>query len=447
MRLFSWQLVVKEFRDLVRDPRIWIPFILSAILMPAMGLVVYAPMMSAAEKAAGENLYVAVINMDKGTVATSLIDFLNKISEKSKIVVYQVNIGNISFSDNNEIKKVSEHILSVYPKVENILIFPADFSEKIYSKQRVRVYMITIVREISFIGSTVKTQRLSTILDNFVRELVLNGTGIKPSVVVSPIVEDEANYLVGKKALLLGNSIAVLTSLSLASFLIPIILMMISVTIMQMTATSMAVENEEKTLETLLTLPLTRTQILLSKLLGSFTVAAIGSFMSVVGFGLYMVIIMQPVSFASTSMSNQVNFSIQAMISPLDITYIIASLIATTFFTAALGIVVGALSSDTRIASTIIGPLSMLVFVPGMLIAFSKLSSFGNFLPLLYILPLTQPIVFVKQAISNSLPPETVFYIIASILVTIAIIIGTAKIFSLETLSNLQHRISKFRRK
>ena len=94
-----------------------------------------------------------------------------------------------------------------------------------------------------------------------------------------------------------------------------------------------------------------------------------------------------------------------------------------------------------------VGPLSMLVFVPGMMVAFVKLSTFGSFLPLLYILPLTQPIVFIKQAISSSLPPETLLYILASIIVTIIIIVITAKIFSLETLSNLQHRLSRFRRK
>lgn len=447
MKLFSRQLIIKEFKDLVRDPRIWIPFILSAVLMPAIGLVVYAPMISAVEKATVEKLYVAVINMDEGDIAGKLIDFLNNISVKSKIVIYQTNISNVYLNDTKKLKEITEYILSKYPSVENIVIFPRDFSKKINNRQKVRIFTITVVREITFIGSTVKTQRIFDAINNFIREYVLNGTGIKPDVIVKPLIEEEANYIVGKKTVLLGSSMTVLTSLSLASFLIPIILMIISVTIMQMTATSMAVENEEKTLETLLTLPLTRTQILLSKLMGSFTVAAIGSFMSIIGFGLYMFIIMQPVFSPRVQIGNQVSFSFQTMISPLDMIYVVASLIATTFFTAAIGIVIGALSSDTRIASTMVGPLSMLVFVPGMMVAFVKLSTFGSFLPLLYILPLTQPIVFIKQAISSSLPPETLLYILASIIVTIIIIVITAKIFSLETLSNLQHRLSRFRRK
>ena len=280
MRLFSRQLIVKEFKDLVRDPRIWIPFILSAVLMPAMGIVVYTPMMSAAQKAAVEKLHVAIINVDKGDIAEKLIKFLSDTSTRTNIVIYRVNISNIDVTSVSGLKNIVEFVLRKHPVTENIVIFPKDFSYLLEDKKQVKIFSITVVKEISFIGSTVKSQRLFNEINNFVRGYILSDTGINPSVVVNPVKEEEANYIIGKKIILLGNSIVVLTSLSLASFLIPIILMIVSVTIMQMTATSMAVENEEKTLETLLTLPLSRTQILLSKLIGSFIVAAIGSFMS-----------------------------------------------------------------------------------------------------------------------------------------------------------------------
>jgi ABC-2 type transport system permease protein len=34
------ELILKEFKDLVRDPRIWIPFIISALVLPLTGLIV-----------------------------------------------------------------------------------------------------------------------------------------------------------------------------------------------------------------------------------------------------------------------------------------------------------------------------------------------------------------------------------------------------------------------
>jgi len=59
----------------------------------------------------------------------------------------------------------------------------------------------------------------------------------------------------------------------MAAFLVPLLAISLALTPMQMAATSMAVENEERTLETLLTLPVRPRDILLAKLLGMFAVA------------------------------------------------------------------------------------------------------------------------------------------------------------------------------
>ncbi|OYT30667.1 MAG: hypothetical protein B6U94_05965 [Thermofilum sp. ex4484_79] len=444
MKLFSKQLILKEFKDLVRDPRIWIPFIISIVLLPAMGLVISAPMKSAVEQAVKATLKLAVVNLDEGSEAEKLIGFLNEKGTEYRIKLLELEISKPESSEiysREFIKSIINDALRRNSNVEVIIIFPSNFTESLRAKVPVKIVSITIVKEISFIGTSVKAERIMDLIDDYLREKILEGTDIKPVVVVNPLNKVEASYIYGKRMILVGNSHAILTSLALGSFLIPIILMMITVTIMQMTAISMAVENEEKTLETLLTLPLTKTQILLSKLIGSFIVAAIGSAFSIVGFVLYIYMLTQPAFMGAPQISAQ------AIISPLDMTYIIASMIATTFFTAAIGIIIGALSSDTRIAGTMVGPLSMLVFIPGMMLAFTNISNLGPIVYLLYIIPLTQPVILIKQAVSGMLPYETFLYIIASIVTTILVIVVTAKIFSLETLSNLQYKLSKLRRK
>ena len=57
---------------------------------------------------------------------------------------------------------------------------------------------------------------------------------------------------------------------------------------MQIAATSVASEKEEKTLETLLSLPISRFTILFGKLAGSTIVAAVGAIAIIIGFNYYM---------------------------------------------------------------------------------------------------------------------------------------------------------------
>lgn len=444
MRLLSRQLVVKEFKDLVRDPRIWIPFILSAVIMPAMGLAISTPMRTAVERVEREYLNAVVVNLDRGTEALRLIEFMRRESDRLRIRVLELPpVGGAGDPSSREfIEGVARRAEASYPDAEAVVVFPPDFSARIGRGDKAEVVIITIVREVSFFAAPpMKAERLSGSIESYIRRRLLEGTGLDPEAVTHPLQAVEASYLIGKKALLVGGAMGMLYSLALGSILVPVILVMVSVTIMQMTATSMAVENEEKTLETLLTLPLSKTQILLSKLVGSFLVAAIGSALSVAGFLVYMLVLIQPAA------GGPVLGMPQPMISPVDALYIAASLVATTFFTAAVGVVIGALSSDARIAGTIVGPLSMGVFVPGFIVAFTDLSELGPAAMLLRAVPLTQPIILAKMALSASLPLETPVYIVASVVITVAVIAVTARIFSLETLSTIQYKLSRLRRR
>ena len=436
-------LIVKEFKDLMRDPRIWIPFIISAIILPIMGLVISIPMKQAVEEAMREYVHVGVVVLDEGDEAYRMLEYFNENKDQFKIVIHELSIPNLEFKPIEEsfvrriIEAVEENGLE---NIGMVLVIPPDFSEKVAKKEKVTLGIVMIVREISFFGGF-KSYRITGLIDRYLGERYLEGTNITLSLVTNPSVSYSSSYIASKNIVIFGEPSAVLTSLGFASFFIPIILMIVTVSVMQMSATSMAVENEEKTLETLLTFPISRTQILLAKLLGSFAVSVIGSALNVAGFIAYMQIMSSP----GTQMGM---VSMNVLISTIDLVYILVSMIATIFFTATLGLVIGALSSDVRIAGTITGPLSMGIFVPGYFIAFMDISKFDYLTrTIFYALPLTQPIIMIKQAVVSSLPLETPIYLATSIAISFLIIVITARIFSLETLSNLQRKLMRLKRR
>ncbi|OYT55754.1 MAG: hypothetical protein B6U76_05210 [Desulfurococcales archaeon ex4484_217_2] len=436
-------LIVKEFKDLMRDPRIWIPFIISAIILPIMGLVISIPMKQAVEEAVREYVHVGVVVLDEGDEAYRMLEYFNENKDQFKIVIHELSIPNLEFKPIEEsfvrriVEAVEENGLE---NIGMVLVIPPDFSEKVAKRERVTLGIVMIVREISFFGGF-KSYRITGLIDRYLGERYLEGTNITLSLVTSPSVSYSSSYIASKNIVIFGEPSAVLTSLGFASFFIPIILMVVTVSVMQMSATSMAVENEEKTLETLLTFPISRTQILLAKLLGSFAVSVIGSALNVAGFIAYMQIMSSP----GTQMGMT---GMNVLISTIDLVYILVSMIATIFFTATLGLVIGALSSDVRIAGTITGPLSMGIFIPGYFIAFMDISKFDYLTrTIFYALPLTQPIIMIKQAVVSSLPLETPIYLATSIAISFLIIVITARIFSLETLSNLQRKLMRLKRK
>jgi len=436
-------LIVKEFKDLMRDPRIWVPFVISALIMPIMGLVIAGPIKGAIETV-GEQLRVGIVDFDEGNESKLFINWLINNNASYNLIPVILERGNIS------------HVINVAKEqeLEVIIILEKGFTQNILKFSRPSVRIINIIREISFFGGgVVGGSRVVSLIEEYVSRRFLAGTNIDPEIIKSPIIPKYISYLETKNLLLAGRPEAVLTSLGFASFFLPLILMIISVTVIQMSATSMAVENEERTLETLLTFPLSRIGILTAKLLGAFSVSMIGSLFNFIGFIAYFYIfssyMISPIqSIQPTEELLGASFDISMITAGPEAIYIFLSIVVTLLFMSSLGIMVGALSRDVRIASTITGPLSMAVFIPGYYVAFASSKMMGTVLRLIfYVLPFTQPIIMSKDLVAASIPIETPIYILGSLIISLFLIYITARLFSLETLSNIQRRLSRFKRK
>jgi ABC-2 type transport system permease protein len=191
-----------------------------------------------------------------------------------------------------------------------------------------------------------------------------------------------------------GVNPRVLSTLMLSQAIaMPITIMILLTYSMQIAATSVAMEKEEKTLETLLTLPMDRFAILMGKLSGSIVVAGIGAVTYMVGFNYYM----GSFSGLGSAGSNLDLASLGLVPSLLGYVLLGISLFVTLLSALALAVILSAFAEDVRGAQSLVGYIYPFLFVPSLLLMYVDI----NTLPLafkiaLYAIPYSHPIIASK---------------------------------------------------
>lgn len=416
-------LALKEIRDLIRDPRIFIPFVLSAIIMPVIGVVISSAMQAAITQVVAAQT-VAVADFDGTGLSRQLILWLSN-KGFTAVVLNGSHLEELA-------RKAAEKGASV------LLVIEPGFAHALEHGRKPSLTLVQIVADPQLFA--VQGVGLAELAREFVARRLLEGK-VSYELVRDPLTLNSTIYMAAKGLLL--NRPELLTGLSMAAMLVPLILLSIALVVMQMGATSMAVENEERTLETLLTLPVSNYDILLSKLLGMFAVSLLGTVFQVVGMVAYFYLILAA-PLALVREPGQL-FNIELMAAPTDIAFVALSLLISLFFTAAVGLAIGALSKDVRIANTIVGPLSMIFYIPAFFVLFAPSQTLGKGgIVILYTLPITQPIIAARDMIGARLPAEAPAYLAASLFLSLLFVYIASKLFSLETIAMLQYKVASF---
>jgi ABC-2 type transport system permease protein len=181
---------------------------------------------------------------------------------------------------------------------------------------------------------------------------------LNSSVVTSPLALNESSFLNG--ALIAASPSDVASAGLSQSFALPVATLIVLIFAMQIAATATAIEKEQKTLETLLTLPVSRFQILASKLLGSTVIAAVGAVTSIIGFSYYYSELLGSGSGSSVAVNLAPTWSYYAVLGVL--------MFLNLAMATALAIVVSLFVSDVRGAQAIIGYFSFPIILPSILV-------------------------------------------------------------------------------
>jgi ABC-2 type transport system permease protein len=418
------KLIKKEVLDLLRDPRIILPFLLTPIIFLIIGAAISQSVQSTVTEIVEPSLIKANIIFE-GNLPQDFTDYLKNLSNKEKVEFYFTKKD----KELNEILKETNY--DVY------VLIPKDLFEKIERKERGTIYTYSKTTEFSFVQvAPVKEIRVVRIIENYIKEKYINSTETL-NFVTNPVYHYSLVYLPSKDAIVSSQT---LSSLFFGIFIASMVILALGAIVMQISSTSTAVENEYKTLEILLLLPISRFKILIAKLIGTYIVSLIGLSLFIVGFlGYFFMITSLPRT------EQGVTFSL-AMLDPFSATLLIISIIISLFFMASLGVIIGILSNDVRLANTLTGPIFMVIFIPAFYLLFSTPPATVK--GILMSIPYVQTLIFIKEIITTNFNILHLIYILNSLLVILILIFITSKIFSLEILLNLQNKISRrFRRK
>jgi len=357
-------LLLKELKELMRDPKILLGFIIVPLLMfPVLGYVMNFSMETAKESAA--KAAVLVVNRDSGANSTEFIAYLN-----SSIKVFTVNVSTVDDAVST---------LSSY-NATGIVEIPAGFSNNVTARIPVDVKFYTV-----FSGAGLLEGIGSSMVDALVEQFNRN---------VAPNVLVPQKSVIVKGRIVEGVDPRILSSLVLSqSIALPITLIILLTYSMQIAATSVAMEKEEKTLETLLTLPIDRFAILMGKLSGSTIIAGVGAVAYMFGFNYYMG------SFTSTIPTGTSIDLISLGLVPSLFGYLLlgVSLFVTLLSALALAVILSAFAQDVRSAQSLVSYVYPLLFVPSLALMYIDINVLPFWLKVVfYAIPFSQPIIASK---------------------------------------------------
>jgi ABC-2 type transport system permease protein len=228
------------------------------------------------------------------------------------------------------------------------------------------------------------------------------------------------------------------------SIILPITIMILLTYSMQIAATSVAMEKEEKTLETLLTMPVDRFAILMGKLSSSALIAGAGALTYLLG---YSYVLGSTFSGTAANAGQAIDLvKLGLAPSPLGYTLLGISLFVTLLSGLALAVVMSAFAEDVRGATALVGYIYPLIFIPSLALIYLDI----NTLPLalkavLFAIPFSQPVIASKAVVTGDYL-TTGLGIIYVTAFTIVIMYAASRLFATEKILTAKLRFKRRRK-
>jgi ABC-2 type transport system permease protein len=417
-------ILIKERKELVRDPKILVGMIvLPLIMLPVLGLVLGYAQENAQQQAQNSAQLLLVVDNDGGYWSHQLIGNLSTVS----------NI--IVFNDTSPQQILNEDILAQYNRTEFIEI-PANFTQTIEARlssnatQMATVNVYSIFQE-GGIFSNIGAGGLTQLTYSFNR-------------VVAPDVLQTVQSTIVRGEIQQGVDPEQLASvLYLQSIALPITVMILMTYAMQIAATSVAQEKEEKTLETLLTVPVDRFAILMGKVSSTIIVAGAAAIAVLVGYNFM---------FSSLTSSIQMGTSVDLVKlglvpSPLGYLLLGISLFATLLSALALAVIMSAFSEDVRGAQALVGYIYPLIFIPSLALIYLDFNSLPLALKsIFYAIPFSHPIIASKAIILGDYTTVALGIVYVAVF-TVVIMYVASRLFATEKILTAKLRFGKGKRK
>ena len=398
-------IIKKEMRELF-TPATFLPIIFVALIFGSMGNVI-----GGLEEEAQEAPVIGFIDADNSNLSMIATSILNEYSD----VVF----------NSSDINDKQEGLDTIEQKDGTVLfIIPEDFSENINSEKPGKIEIYWIMKGAGItdaISSGAVEQLIYTINTNLSRELIQDNSSVNATLALNPTLRNEITYFKEKEMPGLSPS-AIVGMLSSQSMLIPIVMMMIIIMAGSMVISSMALEKENKTLETLLTLPVKRTSIVTGKIVASAAIGLILSIIYMIGMGQY---------FQGFGMSGEVNLADYGLVlTSQDLILVGISLFVTLIAALSLCMLLGTFAKNYKSAQTLTFPVTMFALIPMFITMFVDFDTLPIVLKtLIFAIPFSHPMMAPRALLFNDylIVIGGIIYVAIFATITISIVVWVFK--------------------
>jgi len=361
-------IIKKEFKELFVLSTL-IPIVVIAVVFGLVG-----QMIGNVGETIKEKPVIGIVDMDDGDFSDIAMSVL---TERAKVV----------YNDSD-----AEEGLEEVRKEDGValLVIPENFSQNIYDNHPGEIEIYWIMKGAGMmdsISSGVGEGLIQAVNQEISKTLIQQDSSSDPALVLNPTTRIDTTFFKGKE--IEGLSPSTLGNMLVSqSIVIPIVVMMLIIMAGASVISSMGLEKENKTLETLLTLPVRRSHIVIGKMVGSALVGMIMAAIYMIGFSRYMT------SFQVSDI-NLADFGL-ALGMP-DYLLIGISLFVALLAGLSLCIVLGTFAKNYRSAQALIFPITALALISTFITMFKDFDTIPAVLKVLvFAIPFSHPMMAIR---------------------------------------------------
>lgn len=395
----------KEIRELL-TPATFIPIIMVALIFATMGTSI-----EGLQEQASEPPIIGVIAEDDSMYSTMASQIL-RTNAKS---VYN-STSSADLQQGLEIVKQHDGVA--------LVIIPRNFTDQILQEKQ-GIFEVYWIMKGTGLMDSISSGSLESLLfyvnSNISKELIKQNTTMNASFVLSPTKRLETTSYKNREFIGLSpNTISGM--LASQSMLIPIVMMMIIIMAGGIVITSMALEKENKTLETLLTLPVKRTSIVSGKIIAAATIGLILAVIYMIGMQFYFR------GFEISVGGNLASYGL--VLTSVDFIWIGISLFLALIAGLSLCMLLGTFAKNYKSAQTLTFPITMLALIPMFITMFADFDTLPMALKILtFAIPFSHPMMASRALLFDDyiLVVGGIVYVGLFAMVTISIVVWVFK--------------------
>lgn len=419
MRTF-WVLLKKELRELL-TPLVLVPLVLT------MGIFWGIGQLGSAETERLNESQAVVTLVDRDQTAQS--EAISQLLQAAGLDVRTLS-ASTAIAEALDQARSNQSVA--------VLAVPEGFEQGLNSGQPVQVERYAVVRSLSM-RATSEIERVDAALEvanaQFSDAVIRANATISPEVAKQPLRITE-HVIIGDRSAQVSLA-AVGARVNEQTFFIPLILFVVIMFASQLIATSIASEKENKTLETLLSAPVSRQSIVGAKLVAAGLLALGFALVYMVGFRSYID------GLTGGAMENSV--AAVPGLAELGLTFTPASyaILGGTLFLGilialALALILGAFAEDVKGIQAVITPLMVMLLIPYLLVMFFDISALSTTARwLVYAIPFSHSFLAPQSIIFHNYD-AIIWGMVYQAVVLVALITVASRIFSSDAIVTMK---------